>query len=153
MSDIDTYPLHSNPYNDGFILPNDGKFTCYDRFVPSLVSGSKSEWERMSQLMLSNYLSHSKSKIHWSDMFAMREIRNTETYISMQDIIEIQHACPESNQIDSDQITLPHECCPSLKNKRAVHFSHNGCEKAGFCHNKRSEALGKWMEAWHEQCL
>ena len=45
LSDFDTLPTFLDPE---FGLPNGGNFTCYQTFIPGLLSGSGSEWRRMA---------------------------------------------------------------------------------------------------------
>lgn len=48
MSDYDSFPLEISA-KDGMELPNDGIFTGHNSFIPSLVSGSAREWDRMAR--------------------------------------------------------------------------------------------------------
>jgi len=72
MSDYDTMPLYSNPA-ESLTLPNDGKFTSYQRHVPALIVGNTSEWDRMSNLMYEFYLSNGHH--YYSDMHALMDIQ------------------------------------------------------------------------------
>ena len=40
------------PTEEGKDLPNGGNFTSFEQHVPSLLSGSQKEWERVSKLLL-----------------------------------------------------------------------------------------------------
>ena len=73
MSDYDTYPLnmHQN-YEHGFDLPNNGSFTSNLYFIPNLISGSKSEWNRMASLLLANHKRHTHG--FWSNMLGLQDI-------------------------------------------------------------------------------
>ena len=51
MSDIDVFPMGIS-VSIGRNLPNSGKFTAYEKQIPSLLSGTAEEWERVSHLML-----------------------------------------------------------------------------------------------------
>jgi len=88
MSDYDVVPLASLvPYeyvevptilsdddiatNNGIPLPHDGRFTAYDERgqVPSLLSGSQEEWERLAQGLINLTYQHTKG--FYSDMLAL----------------------------------------------------------------------------------
>lgn len=156
MSDYDTYPLYSNPYKDGFDLPNNGRFTCFQVHVPCLVSGSKSEWNRVTELLMFSYQMHSHE--FWSDMLALESIKKMGAYNPTKDVITIHDvyfkrgAKESSNAEILDPYSLSSRCA-STKGKRAIHFSHASCNRVGFCHNKRDKVLNKWVEAWKQQCL
>lgn len=51
MSDHDTLPLYF-PVDEGLHLPNGGNFTSFERFVPSLMSGTTDEWNRVFKLLI-----------------------------------------------------------------------------------------------------
>ena len=72
MADYDTYPLHIDPVHDGNTLPHNGKFTTHCAGAPCLVSGSKSEWNRVIPQMLESLKRN--NHLPWSDMFAMQEV-------------------------------------------------------------------------------
>lgn len=156
MSDYDTYPLFSNPKNHGIQLPNGGKFTCYANHVPCLISGSLSEWQRMSELLLFSYQMHTKE--FWSDMLALEEIRSTlGGYIGLKETVTADQPYRDMNLRGPSNLEIldPYslkDACESTKGKRAIHFSHASCKRAKFCDGKRDTVLGKWIEAWTQQC-
>jgi len=39
------------------------------------------------------------------------------------------------------------------KKLRAIHFSHDACEKISFCHEHRGPALESWLDAWRGHCV
>jgi len=51
MTDFDTMPFHM-PTSEYAMLPNSGKFTSFESFVPALLSGSKSEWEYIAKRLI-----------------------------------------------------------------------------------------------------
>jgi len=51
MSDHDTLPLNF-PIAEGFNLPNGGNFTSFQVYVPSLMSGTEEEWNRVFKLLI-----------------------------------------------------------------------------------------------------
>jgi len=170
MADYDTYPLHlyqNTTY--GYDLPNDGNFTSNSYFVPNLLSGTESEWDRMADLL---YLSYRRNRhVFWSDMRATFEIisENPDAYIHNKDAINLHTVYsklpPNANSetvvddLEMDEEALRHnpfdlkKFCLLTNGKLAVHFSHFSCEKVGFCQNKRGPLLNKWIRAWRYQCL
>jgi len=157
MSDYDTFPLFLDAYQDGLTIPNEGKLTSYARHVPCLVSGSAGEWNRVSQLVLFSYLKHSKE--FWSDMLALEEIqRNIQGTMNTNEVITADDPYKDANHLrgSDGSVTNPFalkELCSVMQGKRAIHFSHASCDRAGFCHNKRSETIPQWINSWKEQCL
>jgi len=159
MSDYDTYPLFSNPRDHGHRLPNGGKLTCYAVHVPCLVSGSQSEWNRITELIFFSYQMHTNE--FWSDMLALEEIRKTlGGFIGLKETVTADQ--PYINNINQLRGATPHldikdpyslkDACINTKGKRAIHFSHASCTRADFCHNQRDKVLGKWIDAWRMQC-
>mmetsp|Transcript_41692 Transcript_41692/g.50762 ORF Transcript_41692/g.50762 Transcript_41692/m.50762 type:complete len:337 (+) Transcript_41692:38-1048(+) len=73
MSDYDTFPLGGMEVDFGYNLPNDGKFTSYQRHVPALLSGTASEWERVAKRVLNVAVEHGNDRFY-SDMFALRDL-------------------------------------------------------------------------------
>jgi len=51
MSDHDTLPLNF-PIDEGLHLPNAGNFTSFQTYVPSLMSGTEEEWNRVFKLLI-----------------------------------------------------------------------------------------------------
>jgi len=151
MSDFDTFPLYSNPLADGLKLPNEGKFTCYSRHVPNLVSGSASEWNRMSDLIFLSYKLHQDT--HWSDMLAFLEIHEkVNGYIYHEDSIPLERLYWK--ELNEGGISRPFALsskCKDIAGKRAMHFSSADCKRVEFCDKKRSRGY-EWLQAWKEKC-
>jgi len=157
MSDYDTYPLHlDHNMKYKYDLPNDGNFTSNAYFVPNLLSGSHSEWNRMVKLLFTSYQSNSNKQ--WSDMHAMQEIikKQSKSYIYTDNAPELHTIYTPSNikssVPESDDFKLK-RVCSRTKGKLAVHFSHSTCRKVGFCHNNRGPVLTKWLEYWRRYCI
>jgi len=53
---------------------------------------------------------------------------------------------------DSDPIDLKNSC-KLTKKMRAIHFSHDACEKISFCQEHRGPALESWLDAWRGHCV
>jgi len=167
MSDFDTYPLHSQPLRDGVDLPNNGKFTDYERHVPCLLSGSKAEWDRMVELLLSSYRRHTAE--FWTDMRSLAEITDQDRLIRMGDVIssDDQNSFIRTREVisadhlyiqltttvtDVDPYDLKNSC-ELTKNLRAIHFSHAACDNISFCSKERGSVLEYWFETWRGYCI
>ena len=152
MSDYDTLPLFSKPETDGHDLPNDGRFTCYSRHVPNLVSGSQEEWHRMAQLLLFSYKFH--PDIFWSDMLALLEVHDSiDGYVYQTDSLSLEKVYIDELK-NEEGITRPlalGKKCNLLKGMRAIHFSHADCHVTGYCEGDRTKAE-PWINAWKEKC-
>ena len=75
MSEYDTFPL-SIEVEDGIDLPNKGAFTGYERFIPSLMSGSANEWSRMAKAVLDRGIKKfddNGPNVFYSDLLALRD--------------------------------------------------------------------------------
>lgn len=152
MTDFDTFPLYSRPEIDGHNLPNNGRFTCYSRHVPNIVSGSEEEWNRMANLLFFSYKLH--QDVFWSDMYALLEIHNIiDGYAYQTDSISLEKVYIDELRSDNgiERPLALGKKCNLLKGMRAVHFSHADCEKTGFCHRDRVKG-GSWIDAWKEKC-
>lgn len=162
MSDFDTYPLYSKPGKDGWNLPNDGRFTCHERHVPCLISGSKEEWDRMVDLLISSYKRHRTE--FWTDMRALLEISldDGDNFIQQKGVMLADHfyslLSKKSNLYDLyplyevDPFELS-DSCEFTKGRRAIHFSHDACDKLQFCQAGRGVALERWVDTWREYCI
>lgn len=169
MSDYDNFPLNLHHYASCH-LHNNGIITTNEGHIPSLASGSKSEWERMSQLLLSSYqLNHN---IYWNDVSALEDIyknHGTNAYIQTKDSISIynvyskpptymrtSYSYSQAMFIDVGAIyNSPFDLkqfCHSTS-KKSVHFSYESCNKAKFCNNDRGPIFTKWLTAWKKDCL
>lgn len=118
MSDYDVIPMGIN-VSDGHFLPNFGAFTNYDGTVPSLMSGTAEEWERMSQHVLG--IAAQSSHFFFSDMLAMQQLHEQSPlgYMTMHQIYD---GLPyvQRNLIN----------CDSLKGVIAAHLSRSRIQQA-----------------------
>merc|ERR1712176_936616 len=93
MSDIDTFPLFSNP---SFTLPNNGTFTSYGMHVPTHVAGSAAEWNRITKLMMENYDKNSNhGHKFWSDMLELENLLKKKLLVGENDIIVVDKVYTE----------------------------------------------------------
>ena len=70
MSDYDLIPLGLKSSE----LPNDGKYTVHEYAVPSLVSGSQKEWERIALDITDLGRSMENKTTLFSDMMALQSL-------------------------------------------------------------------------------
>lgn len=129
MSDIDVLPLYIS-VEEGLILPNDGRFTCHDGFVPDLLSGSKSEWNRMLRVFIGAWDMHEG---FLSDMFLLRTIQSrygeeTAVVNEANDVVSRGFYSKSMGVVD---------CSRYSKKVKAIHFSHSSYSRA---------FLGGWIE-------
>jgi len=131
MTDIDVLPLHISS-DEGINLPNDGRFTCHDNNIPDLMSGSKSEWERMLGLLLLTWKTHTG---YLSDMYLLGTIlvryrEEAAIFLPVLSTVYEGFFSTSIGQVDCNPYSRP-----SIK---VVHFSHNSLDRA---------FLGGWLEA------
>jgi len=154
MTDTDTYPLWTEAMDGGGPLPFDGAFVAYDGSmedgaVPSLLSGSAAEWERMLKEIMSYVPNHEGE--FFSDMRALREYNVDKPgrfVIGHQ--VSTRIRMNEKGEID----------CKALDGKLAFHLSHRA-EKDMFedghyekDENARSRAFyaREYKKQFHEHC-
>jgi len=153
MSDYDTFPTNY-PLDEALELPNGGAFTSYQAHVPSLISASAKEWERVAILMTKHL-----PKTRKSDMYTLKELGNEGGH----DLIFL---LPSYNV----HTFLPYKSkgvinCKEAANFRAVHVSHFATGefvRSGFSSSEEVEGLDKdakrakfaeiFLRDWKEQC-
>ena len=114
------------------MLPNNGRFTCHDGFVPDLLSGSKSEWDRMLRVFIGAWDVH---KGFLSDMFLLRTVlsrygEEPAVVNKANDVVSRGFYSKSMGVVD---------CSRYSERVKAIHFSH-----ASF---RRIFWYG-WMEAY-----
>jgi hypothetical protein len=154
LSDYDVIPLPKS-YNNTRELPYDGDFTVHEwgtHPVPSLVSGSKSEWDRMVGNLFQTAVNQahgvvpsSLSSKRTSDMVALWSIMAS---IEMKQDVESQ---PEDTMLFDESI------CARLKTMRAVHFSHRSIyimakRNDHVAVESRPKLMTEWMQLWKSKC-
>jgi len=133
MADYDTFPLEITPSMGSSSMPNYGVFTSYQRHVPSLISGSASEWERMSHRVLDmaveqierqlqeggrNANGEQADEAFYSDMLALQDLHDREETSYIQE--ELVGSYPYKSYLQID--------CTLTQNKLAVHLAHSATE-------------------------
>ena len=175
MSDYDVVPLKSlvpQDYfgvpkrlskgdmeaNNGIPLPHKGQFTVYanEGRVPSLMSGSKKEWERLAQALLD--LAHDHTEDFYSDMYALGDydkkkrnafIKESQVVFRLADVISAE------GKIECDQVWKMEK-----EHYWTVHFSHwnindaveHGILDGGVTHDDRPWIAREFVEDWKKQC-
>lgn len=118
MSDYDTFPVGKlgNTNIDGYYLPNYGVFTSHERWVPSLMSASASEWNKMALKIMDMAvlkIQHEQIKFY-SDMLALQDLHLQDPTLYIQELNVRNYPYKQSGQVD----------CDITKNLFAVHLSH-----------------------------
>jgi len=124
MTDYDTFPVGKLGLNniDGNNLPNYGVFTSFERWVPSLMSGSNSEWNRMAVLMMDMAIKkiQIEKKAFYSDMLALMDIYFEDDSSYIQEFVVSTYPYSSLNTVN----------CTQTKNLMAVHLSHASTREA-----------------------
>ena len=153
MSDYDTFPMNIR-IEDGLDLPNSGTFTSFEKHVPSLMSGSASEWERVSKEILDRVLrafDEKGAKVKYSDMLAMMDIYRESGYTAYVSVRKVA---------GYPYIEMGKMNCKLTKNVLAVHLSHAYTDRAiedGIIpelgnHEQRYVYSNLVLSDWREQC-
>mmetsp|Transcript_15759 Transcript_15759/g.24507 ORF Transcript_15759/g.24507 Transcript_15759/m.24507 type:complete len:354 (+) Transcript_15759:151-1212(+) len=145
MSDYDVFPLHDFRHEG---VPNNGAFTMHDGYVPSLASGSKSEWLRMIKRMID----HAQIVRSRSDMFAVEELGHADGNLFRMDYTVM----PGNNALTGKEWTWECRALTYPPNKRAVHFSHRAIQEGrlqqGQTLENRAEIASEWLQMWLQKC-
>jgi len=167
LADYDTFPLKL-PANHA--LPNNGSFTGHAGFVPNLMSGSASEWNRMSKLLFNTFSEHNK-KINeaagsnkkkqssfYSDLYATKDLlessklKQQPPFIAMSRTAQVDDFYvdelldPQTKWRRLDPYDFKNKCVLS-NDYVAIHFSHYSCSKMWFCREGSHQDLdGVYVE-------
>ena len=124
MTDYDTFPVGKLGLNniDGFVLPNYGVFTSFERWVPSLLSGSASEWNRMAIRMMDTAIEKidSGTSEFYSDMYALMDMYKEDPTSYIQGFNVVTYPYSAMNTVN----------CTVTKDIMAVHLSHASTRSA-----------------------
>lgn len=160
MCDYDVFPIplsskYLQPHHDhDHDLPHDGKLTVYEFTreggVPSLISGTAEEWDRMAHAVIEK--SFDKS-IH-SDMFAIMNIHQTdpEAFILANKVLK--------GHVAMKEVKITTSLCMMWFGYGAIHFSHfsigvgkdSGRLGPDANPSSRSQIASDWMEEWIQVC-
>ncbi len=157
MSDYDTLPTNF-PMEEAYDLPNDGKFTSYQSFVPALISATADEWLRVSKLMVENI--PKTKQLPPSDMAMLIDLKEEGGHDIVWEHIPDNIRKP----IEIYKDTIAKIDCEKMAIGRAIHFSHHGFHllynenKFPFNANyplsttDKSIAAKLILDAWKNQC-
>eukprot|EP00546_Thalassionema_frauenfeldii_P005931 CAMPEP_0178915142 /NCGR_PEP_ID=MMETSP0786-20121207/11849_1 /TAXON_ID=186022 /ORGANISM="Thalassionema frauenfeldii, Strain CCMP 1798" /LENGTH=406 /DNA_ID=CAMNT_0020588193 /DNA_START=104 /DNA_END=1324 /DNA_ORIENTATION=+ len=153
MVDFDAFPLYFHPDIYGH---SPSKFISYGGGVPSLLGGTKQEWERIAHLMLLEGIEHhkgdtSKDKFPFSDMLALFNLREKnliDTKMETGDFVNLGMGALAEEEKKNKQL----DCEWLQKNVRVIHGAHRGVRDAGWDISLRAVALGDAMQLYHEVC-
>jgi hypothetical protein len=168
MADMDVLPLHDFAH-EGLELPNQGRLTVYDRCVPSLVSGSAVEYQRIAfiilyraQLKQSRHL-HSKvqdldpnggvviirPQDTWSDMLSLFDTyrKDESVFIRTFDVMKGNLAV-DTTKWPWDQAT----CQDATQGKRALHMSHLAARSTGNHFGDRAALVLDFWKMFRANC-
>lgn len=158
MTDYDTFPVGKLGINnlDGHQLPNYGVFTSFERWVPSLLSGSSSEWNRMAVLMMDMAIKkiQFERKSFYSDMLALMDIYVEDQSTYIQEFVVATYPYSDLNTVN----------CTQTKDLMSVHLSHASTRQAmeaGLLHIDEDENYEhvrylfaeQLVANWREQCI
>jgi hypothetical protein len=161
MSDYDTFPLHSMYGN---IIPNAGRLTVHEKSknggVPSLVSGSSVEWDRMAKELIHNAYMRRDQRF-WSDMFALHDV-----YVSSGKTMYVMEHHVTPAQVVMLKHGVEERTCRRTMGMFAIHFSHYALENGNLeglnatdvvaaesLPERRAAFAQEWLKTWRELCV
>lgn len=165
MSDYDTVPLNMNAEDFGKELPNDGRFTTYQRHVPSLIVGNNEEWKRVSQALLhEGVVAKNNAKLGisvagrqlFSDMYALEVLVNndevivntTPQVVARASVTLVRELLNWDFWVDSPL----KKRCKEEKQTKAVHFSHLVTTEIGSQIDHRPFLIASFLDRWSRLC-
>ena len=159
MCDYDVFPIPTKieflrPTRKGDTLPNNGTLTVYEFTltggVPSLVSGSPDEWDRLAHLLIEKSFD---TKIN-NDEQALMSVKRDDrwSFILGGKVLKGHVALKEK--------VLTEDYCEMWFGFAAVHFNNFAIEKgvesgrlpAGSGASSRPAVAAAWMEEWNALC-
>lgn len=159
MADYDTFPL---PSSKAFAprLPHDGHFTVYDPVpkkggVPSLMSGSKAEWIRMTTAITKKMRDPDNSELVTTDMLSLMALdrnKDDEHYDLDKKVVPGLFAVGVNRPWDDK--------CEEYKGFYAVHYAHttivHGIRNGVFPKSTRAADRGPMvsdlLRKWAQRC-
>lgn len=163
MSDYDTFPIPSSrAFANADSLPSNGRFTIYEVVptgggVPSLMSGNKSEWNRMLKEITRDF-KHPRDPNYKG--------RTTDMYETMKLHTENPgYYYDTKKKVVSGKVALHPKLtwkdkCGRFKGAIAFHFSHStigegietGVLPPDTGASDRSRLAREWIKLWAQQC-
>mmetsp|Transcript_14706 Transcript_14706/g.21000 ORF Transcript_14706/g.21000 Transcript_14706/m.21000 type:complete len:322 (+) Transcript_14706:51-1016(+) len=165
MSDFDTFPLNF-PIHLTKELPNGGRFTSQELFVPSLMSASKEEWNRVAMLVvdaINDIPIEEEEGAIISDMYSLRQVFWNSRNGKDKDVHEKKALFERGIASGYNYSKKGKVDCDAVKDKFAAHLSHSYSARAiqeGTYPIKikkgnnmfRAEASYIYMKAFRKQC-
>ena len=170
MTDYDAVPYHMDAEIYGKNLPNDGQFTTYEVFVPSVIVGDSTEWDRVASALLAEgvdaganedagFLLKGKPRL-FSDMLALKAlIEKDEVIVTKPQTAFEAHRWLEIMDWDLDAMaeyldrgTLLQQSCERSKDVMALHFSHSAVAKSGYLPEDRPGLIAAFLDRWSKLC-
>ena len=153
MSDFDVIPLPGSMFvnnQDAYKFMNDGNFTVYDMTaqgdpVPSLMSGSLEEWDRLSNLVLKNGAEKGSEETYFSDFRSLIDLKESASIVKLDDVVK-------GHNILKADFSLTEKDCNDLKNKRAIHISHRAMRELKRKFSERPFVAEQFWLSWLEKC-
>lgn len=141
--------------------PNGGKLTVYDQTLnggmPSLISGSKEEYDRVSNLMLESTMKRGSKEPFWNEMLTLFDIYRHDpgAYLTQQGVLRGEKALDSSRTYRNEA-----DCWNMASSNWAIHFSHYSIEQARneghlnkvFNFNARPTIAERWLNQWESRC-
>ena len=164
MSDYDVFPIKENipeSIMKSVGLPNDGEFTAYDNggLAPSLLSGTKDEWERMAYGLID--MANSQQQGFYSDMLALDDYADSFQNAFVKEYAvawRLSDMMKSRGNIDCRRVWDEY----NMKQQYwAIHFSHWNIRDA-LDHHSISDGLGRddradiandFLDQWQDQCV
>jgi len=161
MSDHDTFPTNILPLDAAF-LPRMGAFTSFEGHIPSLMAGSKEEWDRVSHLLIA-MIPNIPDGMGISDMHALMMLKEQG-----RDKNGIWFDPPHHSMVIQGfryhSPGIVH--CEAMKIGKVNHMSHKvvhlAVDKGLFPYKSseedpygnlfRAEAVKIFLDQWREQC-
>ena len=138
-SDYDTFPLYMG--GDDINLPNEGKFTLYDGYLPTFMSAKPDEWSRITDLIISTLKEMDKEKDDFSLVSIFQNLWKKKLEgpsVSNNQIYRISRQFQER----SDKFV-----CGDYRKRRAAHF------RFSFLPADILYAAPLFYEKWEENCV
>ena len=160
MSDYDLFPLNfTGTESYDLVRKNgNGRFTSYAHVAPALVYASKTEWQRMVEMLMEQIPIFSGDLV--TDMYVFKElimIRRNDVGVVYEPEVFVSRKGFRNYKEDG------HMDCEGLKGVKAVHFSHFTTGEAykqglfpikeGAPVQNRGLAAGIFMDDYKNQCV
>ena len=143
MSDYDVIPLKLTPR----VLPNGGLFTIHEHAVPSLVSGSQKEWERVARAISDVGKSMAGKTDLFSDMMSFQALPLT-FFVHSVSVIGYNE---KTGSILFEE-NYSKSLCDILQSNDAVHLSHAAMSRYKFPKASRAKVYKELTEKISREC-